>query len=122
MFNKLFAICLLVDDFEKSLSFYKDTLGLKINSQESKFADFKLEGTSLEIFQKDEATAMFPKENMKQGGGNLIGFQVDDVEKACKSLEAKGVKIFEGPKTTDWGETVAYFKDPDGHIWEISNR
>ncbi len=122
MFNKLFAICLLVDNFEKSLSFYKDILGLEINSQEGKFANFKLEGTSLAIFQKDEAAAMFPKENMKQGGGNLIGFQVDDVEKACKSLESKGVKIFEGPKTTEWGQTVAYFKDPDGHIWEISSK
>lgn len=70
MFNKLFAICLLVDDFEKSLSFYKDTLGLEVNSKEGKFADFKLEG----------------------------------------------------PKTTEWGQTVAYFKDPDGNIWEISKK
>ena len=61
MFKNLFAVCLLVDDFKKSLSFYKDILGLKVNSQEGKFADFKLEGTSLAIFQKDEAEAMFAK-------------------------------------------------------------
>lgn len=72
MFNKLFAICLLVDDFEKSLSFYKDTVGLEVNSQEGKFADFRLEGTSLAVFQKDEATAMFPKENMNQGEASEI--------------------------------------------------
>lgn len=122
MFDKLFAICLLVDDFEKSLSFYKDRLGLEVNSQEGKFADFKLEGTSLAIFQKDEAAAMFPKEDMNRGGGNVIGFQVDDVEKTCQSLKSKEVEVFEGPKTTEWGQTVAYFKDPDGHIWEISNK
>ncbi|MFC1789976.1 VOC family protein [Patescibacteria group bacterium] len=122
MFNKLFAVCLLVDDFEKSLSFYKDTLGLEVDSNEGKFANFKLEGTSLAIFEKDEATAMFPKENMGQGGGSVIGFQVDDVKKTCKTLQDKGVKIFEGPKTTEWGQTVAYFKDPDGNIWEVSNQ
>lgn len=120
MFKKLFAVCLLVNDFDKSLSFYKDTLGLEVNSHEGKFADFKLEGTSLAIFQKDEATGMFPAEHMGSGGGSVLGFQVEDVQKACSELEAKGIKIFEGPKTTEWGQSVAYFKDPDGNIWEVS--
>ena len=122
MFKKLFAICLLVDDFEKSLEFYQNKLGLEVKDQEGHFANFKLEGTELSIFQKDEATAMFPKRYMKSGGGAVIGFQVDDVKKTCKELESKGIKIFEGPKTTAWGQTVAYFNDPDNNIWEVSNR
>lgn len=108
MFNKLFAVGLLVDDFETSLSFYKDVLGLKIHSQEGKFAEFKLKGASLAIFPKDEATAMFSKDNMNRGGGSVIGFQVESVNKTCKTLKSKGVKIFEGPKTTEWGQTVVY--------------
>ncbi len=120
MFNKLFANCLLVNDFEKSLSFYRDVLGLKVNSQDGKFADFKLEGTSLAIFEKDAAVTMFPKKHMSSGGGVVLAFQVDDVNKACEELKTKSVEIFEGPKTTDWGQTVAYFKDPDGNIWEVS--
>lgn len=122
MFNKLFANCLLVNDFEKSLAFYKDTLELQLNSQDGKFADFKLEGTSLAIFEKSAAIAMFPKENMGSGGGIVLAFQVDDVAKACEELKSKGVQIFEGPKKTEWGQTVAYFKDPDNNIWEISNK
>lgn len=122
MFNKLFAVCLLVDDFDKSMAFYKDKLGLEINSQDGKFADFKLEGTSLAIFQKSEATVMFPQSYMAAGGGSVLGFQVADVNKACQELKAKGVEIFEGPKTTSWGQTVAYFKDPDGNIWEVSQK
>ncbi|MBM4401838.1 MAG: VOC family protein [Candidatus Cloacimonetes bacterium] len=51
MFNKLFAICLLVDDFEKSLEFYRDKLGLEVNSQEGKFANFKLGETGLAVFE-----------------------------------------------------------------------
>lgn len=122
MFDKLFAVCLLVDDFEKSLSFYRDILGLEINSQEGKFADFKLGETQLAIFQKDEATAMFPKEFMGKGGGVSLAFQVEDVEKACEGLKTKGVKIIEGPKTTAWGQVVAYFLDPDNNIWEVSKK
>lgn len=120
MFKKLFANCLLVNDFEKSLAFYRDTIGLEVNSTEGKFADFKLEGTSLAIFEKEAATAMFPKKFMGNGGGVILAFQVEDVQKTCDELKAKGVGIFEGPKTTPWGQTVAYLNDPDGNIWEVS--
>lgn len=120
MFKKLFGNCLLVKDFDKALAFYKGLLGLEVNSTEGKFADFKLEGTSLAIFEKEAATAMFPKQHMGQGGGVILGFQVEDVQKTCGELKAKGVEIFEGPKTTPWGQTVAYFKDPDENIWEVS--
>lgn len=122
MFNKLFAVCLLVNDFDKSFDFYKNILGLKLNSNEGKFANFKLGETELAIFQKSEAIAMFPTKYMRSGGGAVIGFQVGDVEKACKSLEEKGVKIFEGSKKTAWGQTVAYFNDPDDNIWEVSEK
>ncbi len=120
MFNKLFANCLLVNNFEKSLTFYRDILGLEVNNQEEKFADFKLEGTTLAIFEKEAATAMFSKEYMRHGGGVVLAFQVKDLNTACDELKAKGVNIFEGPKKTEWGQKVAYFKDPDGNIWEMS--
>ena len=122
MFDKLFAVCLLVDDFEKSLSFYRDILGLGVNSQEGKFADFKLGETQLAIFQKDEATAMFSRNYMSKGGGVSLAFQTEDVEKICEDLKTKGVKIIEGPKTTAWGQIVAYFLDPDNNIWEGSKK
>lgn len=121
MFNKLFAICLLVDNFDKSLEFYRDKLGLEIKSQEGKFANFKLGETELAIFEKGEAAAMFPSQYMKPGGGAILGFQVEDVAKTCEELKSRGVEVIEGPKTTGWGQTVAYFLDPDGNIWEVSN-
>lgn len=121
MIKKLYAICLLVDDFEKSVTFYRDILGLKINSQDNKYTDFKLGETLLGIFQKDEATSMFPKEHMNTGGGSVLAFQVENVEKSCSELQAKGITIFDGPKKTAWGQTVAYFKDPDENIWELTS-
>ena len=121
MFNKLFAVALLVENFDKSLEFYRDKLDLEIKSQDGKFANFKLGETELAIFEKSEAIVMFPAQYMKSGGGAVLGFQVEDVSKACEELKSKGIKIFEGPKTTEWGQTVAYFLDPDANIWEVSN-
>lgn len=119
--NKLYAICLLVNDLEKSLQFYKEVLGLTINSQDDGYIDFQLGEAILAIFQKDKAVSMFGAEHMNTGGGLVLAYQVKDVQKACDDLKAKGIEIFEGPKTTPWGQTVAYFKDPDTHIWEVTN-
>lgn len=121
MITALFAVCLLVDDFEKSLAFYRDILGLNIRDQEEGFANFVLEGTELAIFQKDAAVAMFPRQYMKPSGGCLIAYKVADVSKTCEKLTKKGVIIFEGPKVTPWGQFVAYFHDPDGNIWEVTS-
>ncbi len=57
---------------------------------------------------------------MSSGGGAVIAFPVKDVVVTCKELQNKGIKIFEGPKTMPWGQTVAYFKDPDKNILEIT--
>lgn len=122
MFKNLFAVCLLVEDFHKSLSFYRDTLGLELNSQDNGFADFKVEGTSLAIFERKSATAMFPEKFMGKAGGTVYGFQVEDVQKAFDELSKKGVEFIESVKTTPWGQLVTYFQDPDGNIWEISKK
>jgi lactoylglutathione lyase len=122
MFKQMFANCLLVKDFEKSLDFYQNTLGLKLNTREGNFANFKIDNIELAIMQKDQATEMLPGEYMKSGGGVLLCFQVDDVEEACQTLKGKKVQIISGPKVTSWGQSVAYFLDPDDNIWEISKK
>lgn len=120
MFKSLFVVCLLVEDFEVSRKFYQNVLGLEINNTDTGFADFKLNGTSLAIFQKDAAISMFPMKFMSTGGSAVLAFQVIDLNKTIQKLQKNGVLIFEGPKVTSWGQKVAYFFDPDKNIWEIS--
>lgn len=121
MVIKLFAVCLLVDDLVKSRDFYENKLGLSVNSEDVGFVDYKLGESPLALFEKRSATAMFPTKFMKPAGGIVIALQVDDVTKTCQDLTVKGVEIFEGPKTTSWGQTVAYIHDPDDHIIELTN-
>lgn len=121
MFNKIYAVCLLVEDYSRSLEFYEKKLGFEIHSQDTKYTDFKLGESLFAIFQKDEATSMFVQNHMNMGGGAVIAFPVEDVEQTCEELKQKGIDIFEGPKTMPWGQKVAYFKDPDNNILEITD-
>jgi uncharacterized glyoxalase superfamily protein PhnB len=37
-----------------------------------------------------------------------------------ESLNAKGVEFTREPVNLSWGIGAAYFKDPEGNIWEIA--
>lgn len=121
MITKIFAVCLLVEDLVTSREFYEKKIGLNVNSIDTGFVDYKLGETPLALFEKKHAIAMFEEKHMRSQGGVVIALQVDDVTSTCKELIGNGVDIFEGPKTTSWGQTVAYFYDPDGHIVEITS-
>ena len=122
MFKKMFANCLLVNDFDKSLAFYRDILGLELNTQEGKFANFKVENIELAIMQKENTKELVPAEYLNNGGSVFLCFQVDDVNLAYETLKKKGVSFITSPKVTSWGQVVAYFQDPDNNIWEISKK
>lgn len=64
------------------------------------------------IFKKEAATPRFPKEHMGVGGCIVLAFQVENVNKARKELKTKGVDVFEGPKTTKWGQQSLISKIP----------
>lgn len=122
MFTRLLAICLLVDNFETSFNFYTQSLGFEVKTHEGNFAEVKFKDITVALFEKSEAVAMFPKRYMNKGGGVVIAVQSDHFEETIEQLKKQGVEIIEGPKTTEWGQTVAYFKDPDSNIWEVSKK
>jgi catechol 2,3-dioxygenase-like lactoylglutathione lyase family enzyme len=52
-------------------------------------------------------------------GGQLI-FRVDDCRAAHEILSARGARFLAPPVDRE-GETRAFFRDPDGHLFEISS-
>ncbi len=117
------AVWLAVTDLEKSIAFYRDTLGLPLKSTEEGFADFKIKGTEVALGTKEMIEKTTGQKITIGGARHLIlGWDaVEDVDKVYKELKAKGVRFLTKPKTQPWGQRVTYFTDPDGHIWEISS-
>ena len=102
-------------DVDAALHFYSDLLGFKV-LQEFKtpittvYARLKSPGSNTTI----ALHALAPGEELRTGGVRLY-FEVKDLEKFCKRLEAAGVKLLQQPKVMPWGWTHAYLDDPDGH-------
>jgi lactoylglutathione lyase len=112
-FDRIGAVILLVSNMEKSVKFYRDTLGLPIKTKSKDWTEF---------FNNDTVMALHPakkKSNIKTGSGMLVGFEVGDLEATVKKLKEKKVKFFKKPKEEPFGKH-AIVKDPDGHLISIA--
>jgi len=123
---KVAGIVLFVGNFEACEKFYKDTLGLKVKSTDEGFVAFELEGDQeLALMSLEGATQMISEDAIllaKEGPHRiLLAFSVEDTDKTYNELKAKGVEFVKLPTTQPWGQRTAYFKDPEGNLWEISH-
>ncbi len=108
-------------DVARAKEFYRDTLGLRLVSEEPPYAlVFEANGIMLRLGMGKERPPI---------PGTVLGWQVPDARAAVSELEQAGVYFerydhlkqdSQGIWTTPTGARVAWFKDPDGNILSIS--
>lgn len=109
-------------DAERAKKFYRDTLGLRLVSDETPFAlVFDAHGTMLRVT---------PVKELSPAAYSVLGWQVQDIIAAAKALKDAGVQFerYEGLQQDELGvwtapggaAKVAWFKDPDGNTLGIS--
>jgi catechol 2,3-dioxygenase-like lactoylglutathione lyase family enzyme len=108
-------------DVARAKQFYRDTLGLRLVSEEPPFAlVFEANGIMLRLGMGKE---------LPPARGTVLGWQVSDIAAAVQELEQAGVHFERydfvkqdalGIWTTPTGAKVAWFKDPDGNILSLS--
>jgi catechol 2,3-dioxygenase-like lactoylglutathione lyase family enzyme len=108
-------------DVDRAKSFYADTLGLRLVSEEPPFAlVFDANGIMLRLGIGQQ---------LPPASGTVLGWQVPDIESVVRSLGAAGVQFERygfleqddfGIWTAPTGARVAWFKDPDGNTLSVS--
>lgn len=124
------VITLGVADLERSLSFYRDGLGLATEGivgrefAHGAVAFFDLHGgLKLAIWAQDEIAfdTGLPKAPVSPTA-MTIGHNVSqrqEVDETMDSARRAGAEIIKSPQDTFYGGYAGYFRDPDGHLWEI---
>ena len=96
-------------DFDRSLRFYRDVLGLAIYREFGSPANpavvFFLGPGYLEVSGRSAGPA---------GRSVMIWLQVRDVQAEHRRLAAAGVRILRGPTAESWGLIEMWIEDPDG--------
>jgi hypothetical protein len=129
------VITLAVDDLERALAFYRDALGLPTNGvvatdlvdHETGAAGaiviFRLDGgLVLSLYprselRKDAAVPAGPPQSGEFSLGQLVASRAD-VDRILEQAAAAGAEVTP-PHDRPWGIYSGYFRDPDGHLWEI---
>jgi len=128
VFNRISAVVLFVQDFDRCLRFYRDTLGLPVAQLESNFVAFKMVDQDFAL-QEIAASAQMVNVDVEafeaqtgKADRALLCARLDNVDIAYEALRAKGVEFTQPPIDQPWGLRAAYFRDPEGNIWEIAHQ
>jgi catechol 2,3-dioxygenase-like lactoylglutathione lyase family enzyme len=117
------AIILFVDDLQRSRVFYHDVLGLDVEFEDDESVGFKIEGLAFIVLQVDRARVQLQGEPTATPGAGATAFLTTftgNVDALYADLAERHIHFFQEPADQPWGMRTAYFKDPDGHVWEIA--
>jgi catechol 2,3-dioxygenase-like lactoylglutathione lyase family enzyme len=132
---RIHVITLAVDDLERSLAFYRDGLGFPstgiVGAQwtdertgaNGAIAPFQLEdGLLLSLYPrtelaKDAEIPAGPRQSGEFSLGQLVDSR-DEVDQLLRQAESAGATVIP-PAVRPWGIYSGYFRDPDGHLWEV---
>lgn len=127
---RITVITIGVDDLEKSLAFYRDGLGLP--TQGIIGTEFEHGAVAFFDLQAGLKLAIWPRANIAYDAGVPLGAPSiteltlghnvasrAEVDKVMEQAKKAGAAIVKPAQDTFWGGYSGYFKDPDGHLWEI---
>jgi uncharacterized protein len=133
---RISMITLGVNDLEKSLAFYRDGLGLQtpgVVGTEFQGDETQPSGAVVMFkLQNGVILALYPRTELAKdarvpaGVASLTEFSIghfvqskEEVDTLVKQAEAAGAVVTDRPHERPWGIYSGYFKDLDGHLWEI---
>ena len=123
MIKKLLHTRYRVRDLEKTVSFYKDVLGLKELRRHTSGR-----GSQLVFLKAPEGDEEIEICKFDQSGPVAVGpdlthlaFEVDDLEKFAREAAAKGYPLSDGPHSTG-NSKIAFIDAPEGYEIELIER
>ena len=129
-------ITLAVADLERALDFYRDGLGLESRGViGTEFAGddvnpagaitmFELQGGMILCLYprtelaKDAKVPFGPPQTGEFSIGHAVASKAE-VDALLTQAQAAGATLTDRPHDRPWGIYSGYFRDPDGHLWEI---
>jgi len=138
MIKAIHHTCICVTDMERSLTFYRDLLGMKVTidsrhsgpvvdqilaleNTDARRVYLAGYGGKIELFEFDSPEGKpFPDDfRVCDIGLTHIAFEVENLEALYDELSAKGIKFHNPPLFVKDRGMVCYLRDPDGVVLEF---
>ena len=122
---RMSMITLGVDDLARSIEFYENGLGFPRYGDDENVAFFSLNGTWLGLYGRE---ALADDAGVPSEGAGFNSFAIahnvdspEEVETVMNQAIEAGARLVKKPQKVFWGGFSGYFKDPDGHLWEVAH-
>ena len=112
-------VALTTNDYERSVKFYCDGLGLEPaaiwNNGQGQALVLNMGNATLEVFDETQAETIDQIETGQRISGQIrFALQVPDLKAAMERLLAHGATLVHPPIITPWGDHNVRLQDPDG--------
>jgi len=121
---KITFVGLGVRDFDRSVEFYQNGLGLARKEGPPEIAFFEMGGVMLSLYPRDKLGEDI---GVPSDGAGFPGFtlahNVDSPEAVDAVLQEAvdaGAELVKPGQKVFWGGYSGYFSDPDGYYWEVA--
>lgn len=121
---RISMITLAVRDLPAAIAFYEHGLGFPRMDSPPEVAFFTLDGTWLALYGRE---ALAEDATVSDRGEGFEGFTLAhnvgserEVDAVVAQAVAAGATLVKPPQKVSWGGYSGYFKDPDGHLWEVA--
>ena len=108
MLNKFSFISYSVSNLNRSITFYTESLGLKLLLSNDNWAEFNVDGQRLAIYEKKNSN------NLGGPSGAIVYFEAIPIEVVVRNLKIKGITFHENIEIYPYGKLI-HFSDLDNN-------
>lgn len=106
-------VIVFVSDMDRSIAFYRDTIGLPLKFASPGWTEFATDGATLALHASDDPAVAEHHGDHLPAGRCRPGLSVEDLDAFHRRMREHGVPCLQEP-TPVFGATVALYADPDG--------
>jgi catechol 2,3-dioxygenase-like lactoylglutathione lyase family enzyme len=105
-------------DLQAQRGYYRDVLGMRETAASDSWVQFDLgDGRTFELVSVSREATQYDRVRYQPG------FDVTDIQLARQELVQRGVEVVtEIEGNSDGGSSWCYFRDPEGNVFEITQR
>jgi lactoylglutathione lyase len=107
-----------VSDMNRSVSFYRDVVGLPLKFESPEWTEFNTEGAILALHKSDCSNPDAGDQQQVSSGRCRPGLSVPDLDGFHRRMVERGVRCTQEPQQV-FGAKLAQYSDPDGLVISV---